>query len=78
MEGLIYGNTHAVKSTLMKYKETKDKIMHITINLRKLRHELKLCEHIAERSKVMGQGLETVLNDEQKTRAKNKSRGYER
>ena len=52
--------------------------MHITINLRKLRHELKLCEHIAERSKVMEQGLETVLNDEQKTRAKNKSRGYER
>ena len=30
-------------------KETKDKITHITINLRKLRHELKLCEHIAER-----------------------------
>jgi hypothetical protein len=59
-------------------KETKDKITHITINLRKLRHKLKLCEHIAERSKVMEQGLETVLNDEQKTRAKNKSRGYER
>lgn len=59
-------------------KETKDKITHITINLRKLRHELKLCEHIAERSKVMEQGLETVLNDEQKTRAKNKRRGYER
>lgn len=59
-------------------KETKDKITHITIDLRKLRHELKLCEHIAERSKVMEQGLETVLNDEQKTRAKNKSRGYER
>lgn len=59
-------------------KETKDKITHITINLRKLRHELKLCEHIAERSKVMEQGLETVLNDEQKTMAKNKSRGYER
>ena len=59
-------------------KETKDKITRITINLRKLRHELKLCEHIAERSKVMEQGLETVLNDEQKTRAKNKSRGYER
>lgn len=58
--------------------ETKYIISHITINLRKLRHELKLCEHIAERSKVMEQGLETVLNDEQKTRAKNKSRGYER
>ena len=58
--------------------ETKDKITHITINLRKLRHELKLCEHIAERSKVMEQGLETVLNDERKARAKNKSRGYER
>ena len=58
--------------------ETKDKISHITINLRKLRHELKLCEHIAERSKVMEQGLETVLNDERKSRAKNKSRGYER
>lgn len=59
-------------------KEAKDKIMHITINLRKLRHELKLCEHIAERSKVMEQGLETVLSDEHKSRAKNKSRGYER
>nr|WP_316613283.1 hypothetical protein [uncultured Ruminococcus sp.] len=59
-------------------KETKDKISHITINLRKLRHELKLCEYIAERSKVMEQGLETVLNDERKSRAKNKSRGYER
>ena len=59
-------------------KETKDKISHITTNLRKLRHELKLCEHIAERSKVMEQGLETVLNDEHKSRAKNKSRGYER
>ena len=58
--------------------ETKDKISHITINLRKLRHELKLCEHIAERSKVMEQGLKTVLNDERKARAKNKSRGYER
>ena len=59
-------------------KETKDKISHITINLRKLRHELKLCKHIAERSNAMEQGLETVLNDEQKTRAKNKSRGDER
>ena len=59
-------------------KETKDRISHITINLRKLRHELKLCEHIAERSKVMEQGLETVLNDERNSRAKNKSRGYER
>lgn len=59
-------------------KETKDKISHITINLRKLRHELKLCEHIAERSKVMEQGLETVLNDERKARVKNKRRGYER
>ena len=59
-------------------KETKDKITHITTNLRKLRHELKLCEHIAEQSKAMEQGLETVLNDEQKARAKNKSRGYER
>ena len=58
--------------------ETKDKISHITINLRKLRHELKLCEHIAERSKVMEQCLETVLNDERNSRAKNKSRGYER
>ena len=61
-----------------KLKETKDRISHITINLRKLRHELKLCEHIAERSKVMEQGLETVLNDERNSRAKNKSRGYER
>ena len=42
-------------------KETKDKITHITINLRKLRHELKLCEHIAERSKVMEQGLRLSL-----------------
>lgn len=58
--------------------ETKDKITHITINLRKLHHELKLCEHIAERSKAMEQGLETVLNDERKSRAKNKSREYER
>lgn len=66
------------KISVDELKETKDKITHITINLRKLRHELKLCEHIAERSKVMEQGLETVLNDEQKTRAKNKSRGYER
>ena len=59
-------------------KETKDKITHITINLRKLRHELKLCKHIAERSKAMEQGLETVLNDERKARTKSKSRGYER
>lgn len=58
--------------------EAKDKISSITKTLRKLRHELKLCEHIAERSKVMEQGLETVLNDEQKARLKNKSRGYER
>ena len=58
------------------FQETKDKISHITINLRKLRHELKLCEHIAERSKVMEQGVESVLDDERKVRAKNK--GYER
>lgn len=58
--------------------EAKDKISSITKTLRKLRHELKLCKHIAERSKAMEQGLETVLNDERKARTKNKSRGYER
>lgn len=58
--------------------EAKDKISSITKTLRKLRHELKLCEHIAERSKVMEQGLETVLNDERNAKTKNKSRGYER
>ena len=59
-------------------QETKDKISHITTDLRKLRHEVKLCEHISERSKVMEKGLKIVLDDERNIRAKNKSRGYER
>lgn len=59
-------------------QETKDKISHITTNLRKLRHEVKLCEHIADRSKVMEKGLESVLTDERNFMAKNKSKGYER
>lgn len=59
-------------------KETKERISNISNNLWELRHEVKLCEHIAERSKVMETGLEIVLDDEQNIRKKNKSKGYEK
>ena len=47
--------------------EVKEKISGITVRLRALRKESKLCNGIAERSKVMEQNLEQVRADEEKS-----------
>lgn len=50
--------------------KARDKLSRTTETIRKLRKELKLCDDIAERSKVMEQNLEQVIADEEKTNAK--------
>ena len=47
--------------------KAKDELKDTTNKLRELRKELKLCDGIAERSKVMEQNLEQVRADEQKS-----------
>ena len=46
--------------------------------LKKLRREVKLCEDIAERSKVMEENLEHIETEEQKQQRKEKSRYEQR
>lgn len=56
----------------------KDEITSINGELKKLRREVKLCEDIAERSKVMEENLEHIKTEEQKQQRKEKSRYEQR
>ena len=58
--------------------EVKEKISGITVRLRALRKESKLCNGIAERSKVMEQNLEQILADEEKSYRKEGKRYEQR
>ena len=82
MKNLIAGRTHLRKKIRTNIDDgqlqaAKDEIASINGELKKLRREVKLCEDIAERSKVMEENLEhielllvSVLKQEQKTKGK--------
>lgn len=72
---LIADREHLRKQVRLKTDDVtlstaREKLSRATENIRKLRKELKLCDDIAERSKVMEQNLEQVIADEEKTNAK--------
>lgn len=72
---LIADREHLRKQVRLKtddvtLSKAREKLSRTTENIRKLRKELKLCDDIAERSKVMEQNLEQVIADEEKTNAK--------
>ena len=56
--------------------EVKEQISKINDELKELRKEVKLCDGIAERSKVMESNLEVIRADEEKLKRK-ESRSYE-
>ena len=75
MENLVAGRTHLHDGQL---QAAKDEIASINGELKKLRREVKLCEDIAERSKVMEENLEHIETEEEKQQRKEKSRYEQR
>lgn len=72
---LIADREHLRKQVRLKTDDVtlstaREKLSRTTEKIRKLRKELKFCDDIAERSKVMEQNLEQVIADEEKTNAK--------
>ena len=70
MKNLIAGRTHLRKKRRTNIDDgqlqvAKDEIASINGELKKLRREVKLCEDIAERSKVMEENLEHIKTEEQ-------------
>ena len=83
MKNLIAGRTHLRKKIRTNIDDgqlqaAKDEITSINGELKKLRREVKLCEDIAERSKVMEENLEHIETEEQKQQRKEKSRYEQR
>lgn len=83
MKNLIAGRTHLRKKIRTNIDDgqlqaAKDEITSINGELKKLRREVKLCEDIAERSKVMEENLEHIKTEEQKQQRKEKSRYEQR
>ena len=83
MKNLIAGRTHLRKKIRTNIDDgqlqaAKDEIASINGELKKLRREVKLCEYIAERSKVMEENLEHIETEEQKQQRKEKSRYEQR
>ena len=83
MKNLIAGRTHLRKKIRTNIDDgqlqaAKDEIASINGELKKLRREVKLCEDIAERSKVMEENLEHIETEEQKQQRKEKSRYEQR
>ena len=83
MKNLIAGRTHLRKKIRTNIDDgqlqaAKDEIASINGELKKLRREVKLCENIAERSKVMEENLEHIGTEEQKQQRKEKSRYEQR
>ncbi len=83
MKSLIAGRTHLRKKIRTNIDDgqlqaAKDEIASINGELKKLRREVKLCEDIAERSKVMEENLEHIETEEQKQQRKEKSRYEQR
>ena len=72
---LIADREHLRKQVRLKTDDVtlstaREKLSRTTEKIRKLRKELKLCDDIAERSKVMERSLKQVIADEEKTNAK--------
>jgi len=59
-----------------KLSEVREKISEINDELKTLRKEVKLCDGIAERSKVMKSNLEVIRAEEEKMKRK-ENRSYE-
>lgn len=83
MKNLVAGRTHLRKKIRTNIDDgqlqaAKDEIASINGELKKLRWEVKLCEDIAERSKVMEENLEHIETEEQKQQRKEKSRYEQR
>ena len=83
MKNLLAGRTHLRKKIRTNIDDgqlqaAKDEIASINGELKKLRREVKLCEDIAERSKVMEENLEHIETEEQKQQRKEKSRYEQR
>lgn len=79
MKTLIAGRTDLRKKIRTKIddgqlQKAKEEIASINEKLKTLRKEVKLCDGIAERSKVMEQTLTQIQAEEQKLRRKEKSR----
>ena len=79
MKSLARDRTHLRKKIRTKIDDVelskaKDEIASITEKLKTLRKEVKLCDGIAERSKVMTQNLEQIHAEEQKIQRKEKTR----
>ncbi len=81
IETLTADRTHLRKKIRTKIDDVelskaKDEISSITEELRTLRKEVRLCDGIAERSKVMEKTLEQIQTEEQKIQRK-ENRNYE-
>ena len=83
MKTLIAERTHLRKKIRTKIddvqlSEAKDEIASINVELKKLRKEVKLCDDIADRSKVMAKNVQQIETEEQKLSRKEKSRYEQR
>lgn len=83
MKSLTAGRTHLrnkirTKIDAGELQAAKDEITVINGQLKTLRKEVKLCDGIAERSKVMEQTLTQIQAEEQKSQRKEKSRNEQR
>ena len=74
MENLVAGRTHLRKKIRTNIDDgqlqaAKDEIASINGELKKLRREVKLCEDIAERSKVMEEAVRNPMQKEERANA---------
>lgn len=81
IKALTSDRTHLRKKIRTKLSESelseaKAEISEITEKLRTLRKEVNMCDHIAERSKVIKTKLEVIKSDEEKFKRK-EQRDYE-
>ena len=79
IETLIDNRTHLRKISRTKMSDgelskVKGQIVSISDKIRELRKEVRLCDDIAERSKVMEQNLETIRTEEEKQERKEQNR----
>ncbi len=66
-----------VNITDERLSEAKEQISEISGRIKELRKEVKLCDGIAERSKVIEQNLEQIRADEEKSKRK-ENRSYDK
>ena len=83
IKNLIAERTHLRKKIRTKIddgqlSEAKEEIASINVELKKLRKEVKLCDDIADRSKIMAKNIQQIETEEQKLSRKEKSRYEQR